>query len=122
MTSWDSVEQKRMMYAAVQRWHHKQVAYLLDRMKSIQEPDGGTLLDNLMLVYGSTLGDGNEHDKYHLPTLLLGRGGGTIKTGRLLEYAEPMNFANFHLSLLRRMGLRIDKFATSDRPAEELAG
>ena len=122
VTSWDSVEQKRMMYAAVQRWHHKQVAYLLDRMKSIQEPDGGTLLDNLMLVYGSTLGDGNEHDKYHLPTLLLGRGGGTIKTGRLLEYAEPMNFANFHLSLLRRMGLRIDKFATSDRPAEELAG
>ena len=121
-TSWDSVKQKRAMYAAVQRWHHEQVAYLLGRMKSVREPDGSSLLDNSMMVYGSTLGDGNEHDKHHLPTLILGRGGGSIKPGRLLEYTEPINLANIHLALLQRMGLRIDKFATSDRAADGLAG
>ncbi len=121
-TSWDSIEQKREMYAAVQRWHHEQVAYLLGRMKAVREPDGTSLLDNSMMVYGSTLGDGNEHDKHDLPTLILGRGGGSIKPGRLLDYAEPMNLANIHLALLQRMGLRIDKFGTSDRPADELAG
>ena len=122
VTSWDSVEQKRAMFASVQRWHHEQVAYLLGRMKSIQEPDGGTLLDHSMIVYGSTLGDGNEHDKHDLPTLIAGRGSGTIRPGRMVRYSEPMNLANIHLALLRRMGLDIDKFATSERPAEELAG
>jgi len=62
VTSWDSVEQKRTMFAEVIRWHHQQVAYLLGRMKAIREPDGGTLLDNSMIVYGASLGDGNGTD------------------------------------------------------------
>ena len=122
VTSWDTVEQKRAMYAAVQRWHHEQLAYLLGRMRSIQEPDGRTLLDNSMMVYGSTLGDGNEHDMHDLPTLLIGGGSGTIRTGRQLAFKEPMNLANIHLALLQRMGIDIDKFGTSDKAANELAG
>ena len=122
VTSWDSVEQKRAMFARVQLWHHQQVAYLLERMQSIREPDGGTLLDNAMIVYGSALGDGNDHDKHHLPTLLAGRGGGTIAAGRLIEYAKPMNLANIHLALLQRLGVPVERFASADRPAEELAG
>jgi len=120
VTSWDSVEQKRTMYAEVIRWHHRQVAYLLGRMKAIQEPDGGTLLDNSMIVYGASLGDGNEHDEHDLPTLVAGRGAGTIRSGRFIEYSEPTNFANLHLSLLRRMGLPLDSFGTSDRVLGEL--
>lgn len=122
VTAWDSVEQKRAMYAEVQRWHHRQFAYLLERMKSIAEPDGSTLLDNAMILYGSSLGDGNDHDKNHLPTMLAGRGGGTIKTGRVLEFAEPVNLADFHLSFLQRLGANIDRFATSAGPAEALRG
>ena len=121
-TSWDSVEQKRAMFAEVIRWNHRQVAYLLGRLKQIREPDGGTLLDNSMIVYGASLGDGNEHDPNHLPTLLAGRGGGSIKSGRFIDYREPTNLANLHLSLLQRMGLKIDKFASSDGPLEELEG
>ena len=104
LTSWDSVEQKRAMYAEVIRWHHRQVAYLLGRLQSVREPNGGTLLDNSMIVYGATLGDGNEHDARHLPTLLAGGGGGTIETGRFLEHAEPTDLARIHVSLLQRMG------------------
>ena len=114
VTAWDSVEEKRAMFAEVQRWHHRQVAYLLGRLKSIEEPAGGTLLDNSMILYGSSLGDGNDHDEHHLPTLIAGRGGGTIRTGRSLEFAKPVNMANFHLAFLQRLGLQIDRFASSD--------
>lgn len=121
VTSWDSVEQKRAMYAEVQRWHHRQVAYLIERMKSVEEPEGGTLLDNSMILYGSSLGDGNDHDEHHLPTLVAGRGGGTIRTGRALQFEKPVNMADFHLSFLQRLGVPIEKFATSDGPVEGLA-
>ena len=117
VTSWDSVEQKRTMFAEVIRWHHQQVAYLLGRMKAIREPDGGTLLDNSMIVYGASLGDGNEHD---LPVLLAGRGAGSIWSGRFIEYSEPTNLANLHLSLLQRMGLEINAFGTSNGVLAEL--
>ena len=91
-------------------------------MKSIQEPDGGTLLDNSTIVYGSTLGDGNAHDKYNLPTIIASRGGGAVKAGRFIEYSKPMNLANIHLAALRMLGVRNGRFANSDGAAEELAG
>jgi hypothetical protein len=122
VTSWESVEQKRAMYAEVIRWHHRQVAYLLERMRSVVEPNGGTLLDNSMVVYGASLGDGNEHDAQHLPTLLAGGGGGTVKTGRFLEHAEPTDLSAVHLALLQRMGLSIDAFGTAEGPLPGLAG
>ena len=122
VTSWDSVEQKRAMYAEVVRWHHRQVAYLLGRLQAVREPDGGTLLDNSMIVYGATLGDGNEHDARHLPTLLAGRGGGTIAAGRYLEHAEPTDLARIHVALLQRMGVPIERFGAADGPLESLAG
>ena len=122
VTSWQTVEQKRAIYGMVRRWHREQVAYLLGRMKAVREPDGSTLLDDSMMVDGSTLGDGNEHDKHDLLTLIIGKGGGTIRTGRQLVFKEPMNLANVHLALLRRTGIEIGRFGTSDRPADELAG
>ena len=86
----------------------------------MREPNGGTLLDNSAIVYGATLGDGNEHDAQHLPTLLAGGGGGTIATGRLLEHAEPTDLARIHVSLLQGMGVPVDRFGTADGPLEGL--
>ena len=120
VTSWSSPEEKQRMYSEVIRWHHGQVAYLLGRLKAIREPDGRTLLDNSMIVYGAILGDGNEHDPDDLPTLLAGRGGGTIGSGRALDFAEPTDLANLHLSLLQRMGVRIDRFGNSSTPMHEI--
>ena len=121
-TSWESVEQKRAMYAEVNRWHHRQFAYLLGRMKSIQEPDGRTLLDNSMLVYGSSLGDGHDHGKNHLPTVIAGRAGDTIKTGRQIEFKKPQDLASVHLAFLHRMGVQVESFGLAKGPMEELAG
>ena len=119
-TSWESVEQKRAMYAEVVRWHHSQVAYLLGRMKNIREPDGNTLLDNSMLLMGGAIGDGNEHDASHLPTLLAGRGGGTIKTGRYINHDEPTDLASIHVALMQRMGVPIERLGTAGSTYEGL--
>lgn len=113
-TSWESVEQKRAMYAEVIRWHHKQLAYFLGRMKSIREPDGSTLLDNSMILMGGAIGDGNEHDASHLPILLAGGGAGTIRTGRFIEHEEQTDLGTIHLALMQRMGLQIEKLGTAE--------
>ena len=62
-----------------------------------------------MIVYGAGLGDGNEHDASDLPTLVAGRGGGTIKTGRFLEHAEPTDLSSLPLSLLQRMACQLTR-------------
>jgi len=119
-TSWESVEQKRAMYAEVIRWHHKQVAYLLERMKSIREPNGNSLLDNSMVLMGGAIGDGNEHDALNLPTLIAGGGGGTIRTGRYIEHKEATDLAGIHLALMQRMGVSIDRLGSADAPYRDL--
>ncbi len=119
-TSWDSVESKRAMFAEVIRWHHRQFAYLLGRLKSIEEPQGGSLLDNSMLLYGSSLGDGDAHDERDLPTLIAGGGAGTIRTGRQLEFVEPTDLSKIHVSFLNRLGVSVTEFGTADQDLTEL--
>lgn len=120
-TSWDSVESKRKMYAEVNRWHHSQFAYLLGRLKNIREPNGSTLLDNSMILYGSSLGDGDEHDETDLPTIIAGRGCGTIRTGRQLKFYKRTDLSRLHLSFLQRVGLNINEFGTGLQAINELA-
>ena len=75
-----------------------------------------------MILYGSSLGDGNDHDENHLPTMIAGGGGGTIRTGRMLEFEKPVNLADFHLSFLQRLGPAPAGFATSEGAVEALTG
>ena len=87
----------------INRFHVTQLAYLLEKLKSIPEADG-TLLDNCMIVYGSGLSDGNRHNNENLPVLLAGGGGGSITTGRHIEYERETPMTNLFLSMLDRMG------------------
>ena len=57
-----------------------QFAYFLEKLKSVKEGEG-CLLDNCMILYGAGISDGNEHSHSNLPTVLAGRGGGTITPG-----------------------------------------
>ena len=66
---------------AINTYHVTQLAYLTGKLKAVTEGDG-TLLDNCMIAYGSAIADPNRHNHDDLPVLLVGRGGGTIKTGR----------------------------------------
>ena len=121
-TSWDSVDTKRAMYAEVVRWHHRQFAYLLNRLKSIEEATGGTLLDNSMLLMGSSLGDGDAHDENDLPTLIAGGGAGTLKTGRALSFNSKTDLSQIHLSFLERLDIPARRFGTATNILSELSG
>ena len=119
VTSWNSVKQKREMYNRVVRWHHEQVAYFLDRLQSVKH-NGTSMLDNCMVVYGSSLSDGHEHSEDNLPLILAGGGGGTIRSGRQIAYRRETSLSRLHLSLLQRMGVDRERFADATRPLSEL--
>ncbi|MEL6108520.1 MAG: DUF1552 domain-containing protein [Planctomycetota bacterium] len=114
VTSWSSRNEKRDMYNRVTRWHTEQIGYLLGRLREIQEPDG-RLLDNSMVVYGSSLSDGHEHGDRDLPVLLAGGNRLGIQQGRLRSGRE-LSMSSLHLSLLNRLGVRRDRFAESREP------
>ena len=100
-------------YEKIGTWHVEQVAYLIERMRSLSEGDS-TLLDNSMVMFGSTLRDGNSHDTENLPLILAGRGGGTIRSGRRLTAPERTPLCNLYVAMMQRMGVDVDQFGTSD--------
>jgi hypothetical protein len=96
---------------AINRFHVEQLAYLLGKLKSMKEGDG-TLLDHVMIVYGSGISDGDRHNHDDLPIILAGGGGGTLEAGRHIRYdSVPLN--NLYLSMLDRMGVKIDRHGDS---------
>jgi len=95
-------------YTRVSTWYIQQFAYLLERMKGIDEGDA-SLLDNSIVLYGSGMKDGNGHKRDDLPILLAGKGQGTIKTGRHLK-AKKQPLSNLHLTLAQKYGIERDDF------------
>jgi hypothetical protein len=93
-------------------YHLEQFAYLIQKLKSIQEGDG-TLLDHCMIVYGSSLSDGNRHSHEDLPVIILGRGNGKLKPGRHIVYADKPPMTNLFLTLLDKMGIATEKLGDS---------
>ena len=85
--------------------------HLLDKMQAT--PDGdGSLLDHSMLVYGSAMGDGNQHAFHDIPTLVFGKGGGQLKTGRHVRHQDvPMT--NLLVGLLDKVGVQVGKLGDS---------
>ena len=88
----------------INEYHIKQFAWLLDKMKSIRDGDG-SLLDNSMIIYGASLADGNSHQHHNLPTVLAGRGYGTLQPGRHVRYPSETPITNLYLSMFDRMGV-----------------
>lgn len=111
-------EAKKAKIRQINRFHVTQLAYLLNKLKSIPEGDG-TLLDHSMIAYGSGNSDGNAHNHDNLPVLLAGRGGGTIASGRHIRYQNETPLANLWVSLLERMDIRVPHLGDS---AGALAG
>jgi len=114
-TSWQSVAEKRKMYNEVVRWHHEQVAYFLKNLKRIEGPDGN-LLENSLIVYGSSIADGHEHKARNLPMLIAGG----KKSGKLIKYRKQTDMSRLHLSVLKNLGVPVDQFGEAKSPLEEL--
>ena len=114
---------KEAMYLKTNQYHIAQFAYLTQRLKDIKEGDG-TMLDNSILMCTSSLFDGDAHGANQLPILLTGKGQGTLKTGRIVDYAEKPDdqrkACSLHLSLMDRMRVKLDRFGDATARLEDL--
>ncbi len=112
--SWSSRAEKRAMYNRVVKWHHEQFAYFLSRLSEIKE-DNRSLLDNSLVLYGSSLSDGHEHEAKNLPLILAGKGGGKLKSGRVVRFKRNTSMSRLHLTMLRRAGVQVERFAETTK-------
>ena len=96
----------------VNQHHIEQFAYFLDRLRST--PDGdGTLLDNMLALYGCGISDGNQHLHTDLPILLAGGAGGRLQGGRHVRVTDDTPLTNLQLTLLDKVGVVTEKLGDS---------
>ena len=100
-------------YERVSRYYVSQLAYLAGRLDAMRE-GAGSVLDNCCLLFLSNMWSGTRHDNSRLPILLAGGLGGTLKTGRVLDYQDKGNdnrkLCGLYLSILERMGVKLNQF------------
>jgi hypothetical protein len=107
--------------AMINQYHVSLFAYFLGRLKAT--PDGdGTLLDHSLYLYGSGMGNPDVHDHIDLPLVVAGGAAGRMKGARHIRYRDPEPLANLHLTLLDRVGVKVDRFADSKGKIAELVG
>jgi hypothetical protein len=104
----------------VNRFFTSQVAYIARRLDAIQEGER-TALDNSMLMFCSSMMNGG-HDNSQLPVVMLGRAGGKIQTGRILDYRGESNrqMCRLYLSMMEKMDVRLDRFGDATEPLREI--
>lgn len=110
------------MYLKTNQFHVQRFAYLIDRLKRIDEGEQ-SLLDSSLLMLCSNLFDGDRHQADRLPIVLAGRAGGSLETGRVLDYRGrdegERRACNLYLSIMDRLGVALPKFGDAhDRLAE----
>lgn len=104
----------------VNQFFMEQVAYIARKLDAIQEGPR-TALDNTMLMYCSSMMNGN-HDASHLPVVVLGGAGGRLKGGRVLDYKEKSErqMCRLYLSMMDKMNVRPSQFGDATKALEEV--
>jgi len=98
--------------AKINAYHTAKVVYFLERLQSV--PDGdGTLLDNILVLFGSGMGNSNEHDPRQLPLVVAGGVGGRLKGGRHIRYKSGTRLTNLHMTLLAKLGVPVEAIGDS---------
>jgi hypothetical protein len=99
-------------FAIINRYHVQMLAYFLEKLKST--PDGdGTLLDHALVLYGSSMSNGNQHDHDPLPVILAGGAAGQLKGGRHMQYGPHTPMSNLLLTMLDKLGIPADHHGDS---------
>jgi hypothetical protein len=105
--------------ALINRFHVSLFADFLAKLKATPE-GGGSLLDHSLILYGSGMGDPNMHTHDNLPIIVAGGAAGKMRAGRHIRFAKPTPLANLHLTLLDKVGVRLDSFGDSRGKVGEL--
>jgi hypothetical protein len=110
-------------YERISHFHLSQFAHLATRLEAMPEGEG-TVLDNTCLVFLSNMWSGWKHDNMKLPVVTAGGLGGTLETGRSLNYLyagdENRKLCSLYLSLMDRMGVVLDRFGDAEVRLAEL--
>ena len=105
-------EEKQVKVQKINLFHMQHFAYLLDHFASIEE-QGGKLLDNCMILYGSGISDGDRHNHDDLPILMVGKAGGKIKKASHWRFPKDTPLCNLYLWMLKQAGVKVDSFGDS---------
>lgn len=104
-------------YEKVSRYYVSQLAYLATRLNEMPEGEG-TVLDNSCLMFVNNMWSGSKHDSSKVPLLLAGGLGGTLETGRVLDFTtsgdENRKLCSLYLSLLDRMDVKLPQFGDAN--------
>jgi len=119
MTHHRNNEEMMEKVAKINCYHLELFSYFVAKLKSVSDGDG-TLLDHVMVTYGSGLADGNRHTHHDLPVLVAGRGLDVFRAGRHLRYAKETPLADLFLTMLERMGVQIESLGDSKGKLEPL--
>jgi hypothetical protein len=110
-------------YERIARFHLSQLAYLATKLDSMPEGNG-TVLDNSCLMFLSNMWIGRKHDNSRLPLVLAGGLGGTLQTGRTLDYLQAgddnRKMSSLYLSIMDRMGVKLENFGDAETRLERL--
>lgn len=104
--------EKLKQYHFINRWHIEQYAYLMRKLKAMNEGEG-SVLDHSMVLFASALSDGNSHNPHRLPLVLGGHANGRLKAGEHRVYSEDTPAANLYMSMLDAFGTPVERFADS---------
>jgi hypothetical protein len=105
--------------AKINQFHVSLFAEFLQKLQATKE-GSGSLLDHVLYLYGSGMGNPNVHDHTNLPIIVAGGAVGKMQGGRHIQFKEATPLANLHLTLLDKVGVRLDAFADSDGKVDEL--
>lgn len=105
----------------VNQFFMEQIAYLADKLDSVQEGPR-TLLDNTMLLSCSSMMAGARHDNDQLPIFLLGKAGGKIRGGDVLDYrnAPERQLCRLFMSMMEKMDLPTERFGDATQKLSEV--
>jgi hypothetical protein len=109
-------EEKNRKIREIDRYHISILAGMIEKMMSVEESDGSTLLDNSMVLYGSGISDGDRHDHINLPVIVVGKGGGSFRSGRHWNCRAETPMSNLLLAILKQAGTPVDRFGDSTEP------
>ena len=105
--------------AKINAFHVSLFAEYLEKLQNTREGNG-SLLDNVLLLYGSGIGNPNVHNHTNLPIILAGGAAGGMKGNRHVRYKKPTPLANLHLTILDKVGVKLDTFGDSNGKIENL--
>jgi len=107
-----TAEERIRQFSLINRYHVSMLPYFMEKLKAAQEGDKN-LLDKTLIVYGSPMANGNNHNHRNCPLILLGKGGGILEGGVHVKAANDTPMANVQMTLLNKLGVDLKTFGDS---------